>query len=80
MEYNEEMEKEFATTIRNDEEMVKGLRINSFEAAIVEVSSLPRIGEIFLVSPNPRSARDEFTFPNEVLQSTSQGTTHLFLL
>lgn len=46
--------------------MVKGLRVDSFEAAIAEVSGLLRTRENFPISSNPKSGRAEFSFPNEI--------------
>lgn len=61
------------------EAIVRGLRVDTLDVAVVEVSELPMVGEDFLVWSNAIIAWNEFIWPREELDSSSQGTKRLSL-
>lgn len=78
-EYNDEMMKEFETTFWNNKATVIVIRVEGYKDTISKANSLPRIGEHFPTSLDPRTMRVEFSYPNETFNSTNQSSTQLSL-
>lgn len=52
------MMEQFIATLNNDEEIVKGLKVDALEFAIVEMFGLPLEGEEFLARENAISTKN----------------------
>lgn len=73
------MTQQFASNLKNDEAMVRGLRIDVWEETTTKVSSLSRTREEFLARANAIAKRNDFTMLGENLGSSNQGTKRLSL-
>lgn len=79
--FNEDIALEFAQTLSDGKEMVKGLEFMATEETIVEVIGLSIEGESYPTSRNVRSARENFTKPSDPPPVVDkQGTRRTSLL
>lgn len=79
MEYDNEMERDFAATLKYDKAIVRGLVVDVFQMKIAQVIGLPCTGSECPARVDAMAKREEFCEQGEILDSTSQGTKPLSL-
>lgn len=73
------MVKDFATTLKYDEEIVKGLVVDRSEMEITQITRLPRTGSDYLARVDVVVVREAFCEWGKNLDLMSQGTKRLSL-